>query len=62
MERCKDISYCWGRPNTLWEVQCARCERYLELYDFRGQVFTISDLVPCDDKKCENFMERENLL
>lgn len=59
MDRPKDISYCWGRKNTLWEIQCLRCERYRELYDFRGQVYSVGDFVPYEDKKCEHFMERE---
>ena len=59
MERCKDISYCWGRPSTLWEVQCARCERYLKNHDFRGQIYSVGNFVPYEDKKCKYFMERE---
>ena len=59
MNRPKDITYCCGRHNTLWEVQCVQCERYLELHDFKRQIISMADLSPKDESKCEYFMERE---
>lgn len=59
MDMPKDISYCFGRPNTLWEIQCVKCERYLKIHDFKNQVFTMANLSPKDESKCEIFYEKK---
>lgn len=60
MDIPKDITYCIGRANTIYEVKCKNCERFIRLYDFRGQIFSMADLSPKNgSKKCEYFMERE---
>lgn len=60
MDKCKDITYCFGRPNTVYEARCKNCERYIRLYDFRGQIFSLSNFDVIGKKgKCEYFMERE---
>ena len=60
MDKCKDITYCIGRPNTIYEVRCKNCERYIKLHDFRGQIFSIANLSPKNSNRCENFMKRED--
>lgn len=61
MDIPKDITYCFGRPNTIYEVRCKNCERFIRLYDFRRQIFSMADLSPKNgSKKCEYFMERED--
>lgn len=57
--KCKDITYCFGRPNTTYEKRCKNCERYIKSHDFRGQIFSIADLSPKNSNRCENFMKRK---
>lgn len=59
MDIVKDITYCIGRSNTVYEKRCNNCERYIKSHDFRGQIFSIADLSPTNGNKCEDFMERE---
>lgn len=59
MDKVRDITYCIGRPNTIYETRCKNCERYIGLHDFRGQFFSMANLSPKNSNRCEYFMERE---